>query len=533
MLPDARRARAAVVLLATLLSVGAYLLFAGDGAVLGYKDTVSHLLIGRRLVVGQETGLAQLGGIWLPLQHLCIMLLAWNDTLYLSGLAGSVFSMAAYVGTVVALYAVGRRSTGSHVAGLVAAGVFGLNVNVLFLQATPMTETLMYCGVAVAVLGVVRWCQDESVPWLFLSALTCGLLVFVRYEAWVFDAALWCVVVYASWRRGDRFLRGDAEGQGLALFFGLYMGLGLVAWLAYCQIIFGDALVWLHGDYSSKAQVSEIGDQVVGELSRTVRTYGYAVLHTIPVGLLVTGGAGLVVMAVRERFSAVWAAFLSTTAPGAFLVYGLYSGSQPMNVVEVDGLLYNLRMAVVWILPVALFTGYLAATVSRALVGLARRRGLVRPAHRGAVPVVLAAAATLVFLAPALAAFGESSVDPTDGVITYEEALQARADYAPDRAAGLTVASETDGLVLAQAFSNEWVVFPLQERLVYEGTSSEWDAALADPAAADIDVIVMRVTPGSTDLVTERLRGSDAVRRDYRLLLKTYDLRIYVRRETS
>ncbi|SDC98751.1 hypothetical protein SAMN05421872_105123 [Nocardioides lianchengensis] len=49
-------------LLATVLSVGAHAYFRDLGTVLGYKDAVSHLIIGRRVVVGQTTGFGQLGG---------------------------------------------------------------------------------------------------------------------------------------------------------------------------------------------------------------------------------------------------------------------------------------------------------------------------------------------------------------------------------------------------------------------------------------------------------------------------------------
>ena len=113
---------------------------------LGYKDALSHLLIGRRLVVGQHPGFGQLGGIWLPLPHLLIATLAWNRDLYLSGLAGSVFSMLAYVGTVVGLYAAVRVATRDRLAGWVAAAVYGLNANALYLQSTPMGETLRFAG---------------------------------------------------------------------------------------------------------------------------------------------------------------------------------------------------------------------------------------------------------------------------------------------------------------------------------------------------------------------------------------------------
>lgn len=123
MMGSTRADSATLGALAVLCPAGAYWFFLEHGTILGYKDTLSHLLSGRRIVVGQQTGFGQVGGIWLPLPHLLIATLAWIDPLYRSGLAGSLFSMLAYVGTVVALYGVVLVATGDRLGGWVAAAV--------------------------------------------------------------------------------------------------------------------------------------------------------------------------------------------------------------------------------------------------------------------------------------------------------------------------------------------------------------------------------------------------------------------------
>lgn len=503
---SARTDAALLCVLSALLSTAAYLFFRDHGTILGYKDTLSHLLIGRRVVVGQQPGFGQLGGIWLPLPHLLIATLAWSDTLYLSGLAGSLFSMAAYVGTVVGLYAVVRIATGDRLGGWVAAAVYGLSANALYLQTTPMGEPLMYLGMVAAVLAVLLWDRTGHHRWLLAAALTCMLLVFVRYEAWVFAVALWAVVVHFCLARRHHFFTGDLAGQAYVLIFGAYVVLGVGLWLLWDLVIFDDALAWLRGEYTSFDQTSELGLKQVGDLRASLLTYGYGVGHTVGWPLSVAGVAGLVLMAWHQRLSPVFTAFLATAAPGAFLVYGLYSGAQPMRVEEIDGDLYNLRMALVMVLPTALFTGYAVSMVPRV--------------HWPARALHIAVAATVVVLAGA----GLANASATGGtsVIMNQEATRAYADFAEQRQVGAFVEDRTSGRVLVESFGNEWIVFPNQRRVVYEGSGDQWRAALVRPddPPADIDVVVMRVTPGDNDAVDQNLHGRRAMA-GYRVALRT------------
>jgi hypothetical protein len=504
----------ALCALALVMSIAAYLFFRDHGTILGYKDTLSHLLIGRRVVVGQRTGFGQLGGIWLPLPHLLAATLAWNDSLYLSGLAGSVFSMASYVGTVVALYAVARIATGNRLAGWVAAAVYGLSANALYLQTTPMGEPLMYLGMVTAVLAVLLWYRTDRNRWLFVGALTCMLLVFVRYEAWVFAVALWAVVVHVCIVKKHRFLTGDGAGQAYLLVFGAYLALGVGLWLLWDLVIFGDALAWLRGNYTSFDQTSDLNLSQAHDVRLSALTYAYGVRATVGLPIAAAGVLGLAVMAWRERFSPVFTALLSTAAPGAFLVYGLYTGAQPMRVEEIDGGLYNLRMALVMVIPCALFSAYLVSLVPR--TGWSSRA------------LSLVAAALVV----SLGGSGLAAAAASEGtsVATGREAELAYLSYAEQRQVGSFVEDHTSGRVLVQSFGNEWIVFPIQGRVVYEGSDDQWRDALTRPdgPTADIEVVVMRVTPGDTDTVSDNLRDSSAMA-DYGVVLRTDQFLVWQR----
>jgi hypothetical protein len=501
-----------LVVITTTVSIMAFLFFKEQGTILGYKDSLSHLLIGRRIFVGETPGLGQLGGIWLPLQHVFIMFLAWNDFLYLSGLAGSVFSMACYVGSVLCIYKIILYITDSRAGGWTAASVFGLCTNMLYLQSTPMGETMMYFGILLAVLSVVRWIQTDNHMWLFVGAIVCMLLVFVRYEGWVFSAGLWFVVLYTCFVKKHRIITGDQAGQAYLLVFGFFMSVSVALWLIWNQIIFGDWLQWLRGAYGSKAQTSNLDIVQAGDPIQSILTYWYASEHTIQVPFIIGGTAGLLIMAFKERLSPIFATFLSTGIPGTFLVYGLYSGSQPMEVIEINGGLYNLRMAVVMIIPISLFIGYLVAHM---------------PSWR-MFSLALPVAGMLACISAMYVVIGYN--DNGDSVITNREAKIAYDAYAEQREVGSFIKSETQGRILIESIFNEWVIFPNQERVIYEGSQELWESSLIDPTGDKnrISVIVMRSTPGDNDSVYNAMYGTPVLN-GYGIVLQTDNFLIYER----
>lgn len=505
--------------LATATSILAYVFFHKHGTILGYQDTLSHLMIGRRVVVGEQTGVGQLGGIWLPLPHLLISTLAWSDSMYLSGLAGSVFSMTAHVGTVIGLYALVRVATGDRVAGWVAAAVFGLGANALYLQSTPMSEPLMYLGIVLSVLAVLLWHRTDRHRWLFLGATISALLVFVQYEAWVFSAALWLVVVHICIVKRHRFFTGDLAGQAYVLVFGFYLALGAGLWLLWNLVVLGHQPTWPHQTSVSTDQVIDLGLSQVGDLRVSVLTFGYAVRDTVGWPVAALALVGLTLMAWRERLSPVFTLFLTTSVPGIFLVYGIYSGTEQLTVAEVDGSDHNLWMAVVMALPCALFIGYLVSLAPSTL-------------RWGAGTLRITAVASLLVIASAATATAVT----TNGrsVVTNQEAAAQFTSSAEQREVGTFIRDHTSGAVLVELVSNEWVVFPIQQRVVDEGSGERWLRALVEPGdpSLDIDVVVMRTSPGRTDTVHDRL-SDDPAMAEYEIVQETAGYLVWERRSPT
>ena len=78
-----------VGLIAAGVSIASTYYYLRHQLVLGYQDSFSHLELSRRLVAGLSPGIAQLGGVWLPVPQVLESLFSWNYTLYRLGLAGA------------------------------------------------------------------------------------------------------------------------------------------------------------------------------------------------------------------------------------------------------------------------------------------------------------------------------------------------------------------------------------------------------------------------------------------------------------
>src|SRR3989344_7603707 len=93
-----------LIMILSGISIFTFLYYLNNGLGIAYNDARSHLDIGRRVVEGLKTGLAQLGSVWLPLPHLLTVPTIWNDFMWHSGLAGALQSMISFVGTALLIY---------------------------------------------------------------------------------------------------------------------------------------------------------------------------------------------------------------------------------------------------------------------------------------------------------------------------------------------------------------------------------------------------------------------------------------------
>lgn len=496
----------AVGLVATALSTISTYYYFRHHLILGYQDSFSHLEISRRVVAGLSPGIAQLGGIWLPVPQLLQALFSWNDALYRTGLAGAAVSMACYAASTVLLYQLIRvYSRERKWPAVTGAMVFAVNVNVLYQQSTPMDELPFYLFTIAAVYYLVRWGETRNPTNLLPGSVASMLAVLCRYEGW-FLAGIYviCVIVMAlrlgySWR----------DTRGLALssaIFGLVVPMS--GWLLYSYMIFNSPLYFLYGPNSSTAQMAERHDDFnVGHWLLTVKAYSYAVLSDLGLAVIAVAALGLVVFLAAERLSARSVPVLGLLCIVPFYLWTLEAGLEPMNMPQQSGLL-NYRFGLVLVIPAAILIGYLATRLSGSAV----------------LPVALASIVALAVMSGQ--SFGRHQV------VLATEAAQDLAAQQGQIQAGNFLMQHTTGLILLDILRNERVGFDVVDRTVYEGTeeggTDRWTAALRNPQASGIRVIVMRLpSPAeSADGVYFALHDSPALR-SYRLTFRSPSYVIY------
>ncbi len=484
----------AVLLAAVALSVGACAVVAWNQLTLAYPDAVSHLLISRRVLDASTPGVGQLGGVWLPLSHVLALPLVVNESWYHAGVLPSVVSMGAYVATAGWLYRIGFALTGRRVGAVTAALVFCANPNVLYLQSTPMTEALLLACLAAATWHLLRWCRGGDYRQLVATAVAVLGATLVRYEGWVFLVAVAVVVGVRSWRRSRAEPKPWVLVRADLVFFGCLAVSGAVGWAAWNAAIFGDPLNFVRGEFARPALWVGADERAVGDWAASLSTYLHAMDHNLGPVVLVLAGAGLVCFACRTRLRDEALAPLPLLVFPPFFVWALHSGQRPLHVPEVSGDLYNVRFALVMVLPAALLVAY-----------------LVVPAHR-----------RLIRALPAVAVLLGCGHLALTGTATVEEAQAFRAGPAERvnaRAAAWLREHYDGGRVLMQSWSNETVGFDSRvpvEQVVYEGSFRQWEPALDDPVGQGIRWIHLRRTPGGEDEVWWRLHDSPLMHVEYK-----------------
>ena len=270
--------------LACVASVASFLWFYLHGQILLYGDAVAHISIARRVVDSRTPGPLQLGTVWLPLPHLLTLPFIINDWLWRSGVGGSIVSMLAYVLAVAGIFRLvrnnasrflpqqtqGRRLLGTpRFATWLAAGLLALNPNLLYMQATAMTETLFLAELIWAVVYFDEFARaihigqqgaDEEHAGAAKSLERCAMMLaaamLTRYDGWALALVIGCasLVVALRWMRMSGASRTARRKvlRSLAA-SALLCALMPALWLAHNYALDGKPLDWLNGPYSAKA----------------------------------------------------------------------------------------------------------------------------------------------------------------------------------------------------------------------------------------------------------------------------------------
>jgi hypothetical protein len=263
-----QRKDALLTLILGAISIAALLWYYAHQQILLYGDAVAHINIARRVLDNRSwlSSFFQLGTVWLPLPHILMLPFVWNKVLWMSGIVGSIASMAAYVLGALGIFRLVSARAPRPAAHL-ACGIYALNPNLLYMQTTAMNEPLYLAFFIWALVYFDDWLRGISgepsnemsnhPPERALEG--CGIALAggaaTRYDGWFFGTimgVLVLVIFIRWWRKTPDTPRRRTMTKSLAEFL-LLNALVPVFWLAYNHRVSGRAMDWANGPYSAKA----------------------------------------------------------------------------------------------------------------------------------------------------------------------------------------------------------------------------------------------------------------------------------------
>jgi hypothetical protein len=316
---DARHAAfaRAVGIAAVLVGASATAFYQYAGLALSHYDAKAHLVVARRVIDSITPGWQQVGAVWLPLPHLLNLLPVQVDAWYRTGASGIAISVLAFALGAFAAARLVLQATGSRVAAAAAAAVFTLNPDMLYLQATPMTEPLLLGLTLLAVSLVVDWVRQPSrvtrraAGWALVAACL------TRYEAWPVTAA--ALVLAAAVFLRQR--RSGTEAFRLVAQVAAYPALAFVAFLIHSRVTIGEWVV-LGGFF-----VPDNQDQ--GRPLHAIASVWWGAHHVIAYAALVVavgGMLGALAIGLRRTSRAHVLVLLSLAASAALPWYAFFHG---------------------------------------------------------------------------------------------------------------------------------------------------------------------------------------------------------------
>jgi len=189
-------------LLAAILGTYGASVYWRAGLSLSHYDAKAHLVVARRVLDSLTPSWEQFGAVWLPLPHVLNAIPVQIDWMYRTGASAIAISVASYAVTVACVSAIVRTANGTRTGAILAAALFALNPNVLYLQSTPMTEPLLFALSALVVLHLTQWVASEELRIRPAAGWTIVAACLTRYEAWAVVGAAMALAAIAKWRQG-------------------------------------------------------------------------------------------------------------------------------------------------------------------------------------------------------------------------------------------------------------------------------------------------------------------------------------------
>jgi 4-amino-4-deoxy-L-arabinose transferase-like glycosyltransferase len=488
-----QREEARFTLILGALSIAFLLFYYAKQELLLYGDAVAHINIARRVLDNRHPleSYGQLGTVWLPLQHVAMLPFVWIEALWRSGIAGSIPSMVAYVlGTLGILRLVSARAP--KFVAYVAAAIYALNPNVLYMQTTAMNESIFlafFIWTLVYLDEFLRATSPQTIdPHVMPAGMkperaleACGITLaggaYTRYDGWFVAAVVLVVIlcVFARWWR-DRS-RAQKRSMAKSLIEVLVLNaLVPVYWFVYTYCVSGYGLDFLNGPYSAKAIA--LRSAVHGAPPYPGQHHlSTAALYFLKSAKLNVGadffGQALFAIVLAGTVVAVWnfrryGILLLLWLPLPFYALSIAYGSVPIYLPDwYPFSYYNVRYGLELLPVFAVFTATLAGFAAEPLSGKAAKAAL------WVILIAIVAISYVSVYRETPITLREAQVNSRSRIV-MERALANALEGLPPSATLLMYGAEHPGAL--QQAGIPW------RRVISEGEHPDWDWALLDPA---------------------------------------------------
>jgi hypothetical protein len=213
--------------------------YAGHDLTLSHYDAKAHLVVARRIFDSLTPGWRQIGAVWLPLPHLLNAIPVQVDAWYRTGSSGVVISMLSFAAAAASLTWLVARLSGSFPAAWVTLAVFVYQPDLLYLQATPMTEPLLLGLTVTGIALLYAWTTTRGTGAAWPAGLVLALACLTRYEAWPMTVAAMLV----AWLTLLRQRVGFGPSVSAMVRVGLWPLGALLLFLVLSRVTVGEWLV--------------------------------------------------------------------------------------------------------------------------------------------------------------------------------------------------------------------------------------------------------------------------------------------------
>ncbi len=462
------------------------LYFLMQDTIVAYGDAESHLNIAKRVIHSITPGIAQLGGIWLPLPHVMMVPFVAIDALWRTGLAGSIVSGMCYLIAAVFLYKLAMLVIGNKWAAVLTSLVFVFNPNIMYLQATSMTELPLIAFFTLSSYFFIKYLKGKQPLYsLVLAAFFGFCAVLSRYDGWflvLFESLIIGIqgfVLRWKWKK--------IEGSGI-LFVTLAF-FGILLWLLWGQLILGNALYFTQSQFS--AQTQQRAWLAKGELPAYHNAWLAAAYYFVTAmgnaGILLwfVAIAGLIVYLRRGTDRKRFLIVLLLMVPFLFNFVTLFMGQSVIFIphltpVSFEWRLFNVRYGAMMIPVVAFFIGTLFSRASKF--------------------------GKVVILGLFMAQFGLFGIGYTN-VISYADGVVGLSHAKRPDAEQWMKQHYDGGLVLLDDYARTMSIIragiPMQN-VIYIGNKPYWEESLQDPAKYAVWIVMQKDDAVWTSLINDK-----------------------------